>query len=90
MTGLFGAGLQQGLGEHWFAEVEGLVGAAGGGGLATGSGLVVQANASVGYRLSPSLSLMFSAGRMAAPNGPFKAKVAGLGLAWQFTGLTRH
>ena len=90
MTGLFGAGLQQGLGEHWFAEVEGLVGAAGGGGLATGSGLVVQANASVGYRLSPSLSVMFSAGRMAAPNGPFKAKVAGLGLAWQFTGLTRH
>ncbi len=90
MTGLFGAGLQQGLSERWFAEVEGLVGAAGGGGLATGSGLVVQANASVGYRLSPSLSVMLSAGRMAAPNGPFKAKVAGLGLAWQFTGLTQR
>ncbi len=89
MTGLLGAGLQQSLGERWFIEVEGLVGAAGGGGLATGSGLVVQANASAGYRLSPSLSVLLSAGRMAAPNGPFKAQVAGLGLAWQFTGLTR-
>jgi hypothetical protein len=90
MTGLFGAGLQQSLGGRWFAEAEGLVGAAGGGGLATGSGLVVQTNASAGYRLSPSLSVLLSAGRMAAPNGAFKAKVVGLGLAWQFTGLTQH
>lgn len=90
MTGLFGAGLEQALDERWFAQIEGLVGAAGGGGLATGSGLVVQANASAAYRLGPSLSLMLSAGRMIAPNGRFKAKIAGLGLAWQFTGLTRN
>jgi hypothetical protein len=33
---------------------------------------------------------MLSAGRMAAPNGPFKAQVVGLGLAWELTGLTKR
>ncbi len=87
MTGLVGAGVQVPLTQNWFVEGEGLVGAAGGGGLAVGSGLVGQANASLGYRLSESLSLIGSAGYMAAVRGDFKAKVVGLSLAYQFTGF---
>jgi hypothetical protein len=90
MAGLFGAGLQQDWGQRWFTEVEGLLGAAGGGGLATGNGFVLQAMASAGYRINPQLSLLASAGRMTAPRGAFKADVVSLGLAWQFTGLAQR
>ena len=90
MTGLFGAGIQQDWGPRWFTELEGLIGAAGGGGLATGNGFVLQTNASAGYRLNPQLSLLASAGRMSAPRGTFRADVIGLGLAWQFTGLAQR
>lgn len=52
MTGLLGVGAQAPLSADWFVEGEGLVGAAGGGGLAVGKCLVSQVNAGVGYRLS--------------------------------------
>jgi len=65
-----------------------LVGAAGGGGLVVGTGLVSQVNAGVGYRLSDSLSLMGTVGYMTAYDGDFKAKVLGLTMAYQFTGFT--
>lgn len=87
MTGLVGAGGQWPLSERWFVEGEALLGAAGGGGLAVGGGLVGQVNAGVGYRLSKSLSVMATAGQMAALRGDFKAKVLGVSLAYQFTGL---
>jgi len=87
MTGLVGAGVQVPVTTDWFVESEGLVGAAGGGGLAVGNGLVSQVNAGVGYRLSESLSLMGSVGYMAAVRGDFRAKVLGLSLAYQFTGF---
>lgn len=87
MTGLVGAGVQVPITTNWFVESEGLVGAAGGGGLTVGNGLVSQVNAGVGYRLSKSLSLMSTAGYMAAVHGDFKAKVLGLSLAYQFTGF---
>ena len=88
MTGEVGLGTQWDLTQHWFIEGEGLVGAAGGGGLAVGGGLVAQANASLGYRLSDALSIMATAGYIEAPRGDFKAKVAGISLAYQFTGFT--
>jgi hypothetical protein len=88
MTGQVGVGVQWPLTERWFVEGEALVGAAGGGGLAVGGGLVTQGNASVGYRLTKSLSLMTSAGRVTAVRGDFKANVAGFALAYQFTGFT--
>jgi hypothetical protein len=87
MTGLVGAGVQVPFSANWFVEGEGLVGAAGGGGLAVGNGLVSQVNAGVGYRLSESLSLIGTAGYMAALRGDFRAKVVGLSLAYQFTGF---
>ena len=85
MTGQLGAGAQWPLAARWFVEGEGLLGAAGGGGLAMGSGLVAQGNASVGYRLSKSLSLMATAGYMKALRGDFAATVLGMSLAYQFT-----
>lgn len=89
MTGQVGAGVHWPLSERWFAELEGLVGAAGGGGLAVGGGLVGQANLSLGYQFSPALSVLASVGHAAAANGPFRAHVAGVGLVYRFKGLSR-
>jgi hypothetical protein len=88
MTGQIGVGTQLPLSERWFVEGEALVGAAGGGGLAVGGGLVVQGNASVGYRLSKALSVMGTAGRIDAVRGDFKANVAGVSVVYQFTGFS--
>lgn len=84
MTGLLGAGVRQNLTDRWFTEGEALIGAAGGGGLAVGGGLVGQVNAGIGYRLSKSLSVMTTLGYMGAPRGDFRAKVVGLSLAYDF------
>jgi hypothetical protein len=88
MKGLVGMGVQVPLGRSFFAEGEALVGAAGGGGLNVGGGLVTQANASLGYRLSKSLSVMATLGQFAAPKGEMKAKVAGVALVYQMSVLT--
>jgi hypothetical protein len=88
MTGQIGVGTQWPLSERWFVEGEALVGAAGGGGLAVGGGLVMQGNASVGYRLSKALSVMATAGRIDALRGDFKANVAGVSAVYQFTGFS--
>lgn len=87
MTGQIGVGTQWPVAERWFVEGEALVGAAGGGGLTMGDGLVSQVNAGVGYRLSKSLSLMATAGRIAALRGDMRAKVLGVSLGYEFTGL---
>lgn len=89
MTGQVGAGAQWPVSERWFVEGEALLGAAGGGGLAVGGGLVGQVNAAVGYRLSKSLSVIATAGRVNALGGDFKANVAGLTLAYQLTGFAQ-
>ncbi len=88
MTGQVGAGLHRPLGERWFVEAEALLGAAGGGGLAVGGGLVGQGNVALGYKLSKSMSVMGTLGRIQSFGGGFKANVAGLSLAYQFTGFT--
>jgi hypothetical protein len=87
MTGLVGLGYQQQVAGPWFAEAEALAGAAGGGGLAVGGGLVGQVNASLGYRLNKSLSLMATAGRIQATRGELNANVLGVSLGYQFTGF---
>ena len=85
MTGLVGVGAQRSLADAWFVEAEALVGAAGGGGLATGGGLVWQFNVGLGYRLAKHLSIMGTAGTMTAFRGDFRAKVLGLGLVYDIT-----
>jgi hypothetical protein len=88
MIGEVGLGRVWSLLPGWFVQGEALLGAAGGGGLAVGGGLVGQVNAALGYRLSKSLSLVASAGRIKAFAGDFNANVAGLSLAYQFTAFT--
>lgn len=88
MTGQVGVGGHQSLGERWFAQAEALLGAAGGGGLAVGGGLVGQGNVALGYRLSKTTSVLATLGRIQSAGGEFKANVAGLSLAYQFTGFT--
>ena len=88
MTGQVGVGAHQPLGERWFVEAEALLGAAGGGGLAVGGGLVGQGNVALGYRLSKTTSVLATLGRIQSSGGDFKANVAGLSLAYQFTGFT--
>lgn len=88
MTGQLGIGSHWPLLRDWFIDAEALLGAAGGGGLAVGSGLVSQINGAVGYRISRDLSLLAGFGRIHSFNGPMKAQVLGLSLAYQFTGLT--
>lgn len=85
MTGLMG------LGGHFpmestklFVEAEALFGAAGGGGLAVGSGLVYQGNISLGYQFTPSLSLLGTIGTIKSADGNFSAKVAGISVGYQF------
>lgn len=87
MTGLMGAGTQWPVTQRWFVEGEMLVGAAGGGGVAVGGGLVGQANVGIGYHLSEPLALLATVGGITAERGPFKAHVAGLALTYQFTGF---
>lgn len=66
-----------------FTEAEALFGAAGGGGLTTGSGALGQVNLNLGYALSPRLELLVSAGRAQSSGGGFKANVLGLSLAYR-------
>ena len=88
MVGEVGLGSVWNVTPNWFIEGESLFGAAGGGGLSVGSGLVAQANASVGYRLNKALSIIATAGRIEALQGDFKANVAGVSLAYQFSTFT--
>lgn len=89
MTGLLGAGVHQPLSDRWFVTAEALVGAAGGGTLATGNGSVWQLNGGVGYRVTDSLELTLTAGRIQAPTGNFKANVIGVSLGYRFGLPTR-
>lgn len=88
MTGLIGTGIHQKISKKSFVELEGLAGAAGGGGLNTGSGMVYQGNINLGYELNKHLALIGSYGKMKAVNGAFHAHVYGISLAYQFNALT--
>lgn len=84
MTGLVGVGWQASLSRSWFLTAEALIGAAGGGGLATGNGSLWQVNAGIGYRITDNLSFILSGGRIQAPTGQFKANVIGAALSYRF------
>ena len=77
MTGLLGVGYQHDLNKTFFSTSELLIGAAGGGGLQMGSGLVMQVNTGFGVRMTDTLDLVFQAGRLEALDGAFVATVVG-------------
>ena len=85
MTGLVGGGVHLPVFESpLFVDLELLGGAAGGGGLDVGGGLVWQANAGLGYQFSEPYSLIASYGRIQSVRGNFKAHVIGVSLAYHF------
>ena len=83
MTGQMGGGYRTHLSGRTFAEAEVLAGAAGGGGLSTGSGALGQLNVNLGYRLTPSIDFLVTAGRAQSTSGSFKANVLGVSLGYR-------
>lgn len=88
MTGLVGAGYQREFGPGVLLKGEALLGAAGGGGLAVGPGLVAQVNVGAGYRFPGGLELMATAGRIGALSGPLRADVFGVAVGYRFEAIT--
>ena len=88
MTGQVGAGFNLPITQKLSAEAEWLVGAAGGGGLRMGSGIVSQINAGAVWQASDALSLHFNVGHLRALNGEFRAHTVGVGLGYRFTEFT--
>ncbi|MDX8382526.1 MAG: hypothetical protein R8M45_00495, partial [Ghiorsea sp.] len=85
MIGLIGGGYRLPLAQSWSLEAEALVGAAGGGGLAVGGGLVWQINAGLAYQWDDDYSALLEMGRIDAPKGDFKANVLSASLAYHFS-----
>ncbi len=86
MTGLIGAGFHYPWGDsHVYTDGEILIGAAGGGGLDVGGGLVWQSNVDMGYQLTESNRIAISYGQMQAPKGNFKAHVFGVSISYYFS-----
>ena len=90
MAGLVGGGAHVALSDKWFLEAEALIGAAGGGSINVGSGLIGQYNIGIGYQASKSLSFMLTGGQIAAANGDFRATVIGASVGYRFLGFTAN
>ncbi|WP_280155338.1 hypothetical protein [Piscinibacter sp. XHJ-5] len=89
-AGLIGVGLQSPVGGRWHVGGEAVIGAAGGGGIETRGGAIVQPSAYIGYDLSPSLSLRVGAGRIKSlKNDGLDANMVDVVLAFTF-GVAGH
>jgi len=84
--GLLGLGLSSAplLGRGPRFQAQALVGAAGGGGLDTGGGLLFQPMVGLEQSLTPELSLRVMGGRCIAPRGTLRTNVFEAGVAWRF------
>ena len=90
MTGLVGAGVRFPIAHTpIYFESDALGGAAGGGGVDVGGGLVEQANVGLGWQLSNAYDLQVKYGMMRAPKGHFRARVLSLSLGYAFSLLGR-
>jgi len=90
IAGLFGVGVQAPLWGPVHAGAEMLIGAAGGGGVETKGGAVMQPSAYLGVKVSPSLSVRLGAGQIKAlRQGGLDAPVVDLSLAFTF-GVAGH
>ena len=83
-VGLFGVGGLWRSGQGLLAGAEFLAGAAGGGGVDTGSGAVLKPMAFVGWELTPATSLRLGAGWIKAPNGELSSAVLDLSVVFAF------
>lgn len=83
-VGLFGIGGLWRSGEGLLAGAELLAGAAGGGGVDSGSGAVIKPMVFTGWELTPATSLRLGAGWIKAPNGALSSAVVDLALVFAF------
>jgi hypothetical protein len=83
MQGMLGGGMQWKAHPHWALEVEGTLGAAGGGGLRTGGGAVAQWEAGLVWQPTPAWSLRAGIGRLRALDGPLKAQTVGVSIGYR-------
>ena len=83
-VGMFGIGGLWRSGEGLLAGAEFLAGAAGGGGVDTGSGAVVKPMVFAGWELTPATSVRLGAGWIKAPNGELSSAVADLSVVFAF------
>jgi hypothetical protein len=83
-VGLFGIGGLWRSGDGLLAGAEMLAGAAGGGGVDTGSGAVIKPMAYAGWELTPATSLRLGAGWIKAPNGQLSSPVLDLSVVFAF------
>ncbi|HJV61481.1 MAG TPA: hypothetical protein VJ743_11090 [Albitalea sp.] len=89
-VGLFGLGVQAPLFARVHAGAEALIGAAGGGGVATQGGAIMQPSAYLGVDISPSLSVRVGAGKIKSlRGGGLDANVVDVALAFTF-GVAGH
>jgi hypothetical protein len=83
-VGLFGVGGLWRSGGGLLGGAEFLAGAAGGGGVDTGSGAVIKPMAYLGWELTPAASLRMGAGWVKAPNGELSSPVLDLSVVFAF------
>ena len=87
--GILGGGYRFELSDRWAISVEGLIGAAGGGGVATNGGLIAGARAEVDYALTDALWLSGGAGYLQTLEGGGMAPVtvhAGIKIPFELGG----
>lgn len=83
-VGLLGVGVRTSIGSRWHAGFEALAGAAGGGGVDTAGGMVMQPMAYAGVELTRGLALRVGAGYLRAVRGPLDSPVYEVSLAYTF------
>lgn len=85
--GLMGLGYEFPLSKRWNVSVEGMLGAAGGGGIDTGGGLVAAAKLELDYAINDKVALSAGIGKMETlrGNGGAKPVTFHLGLKTRFT-----
>ncbi len=82
--GLFGVGIATEGDRRWRTGVEGLIGAAGGGGVATGGGAVAELHAWASVRTGKDVELRMLAGATRSRSGSLASPVLGLGAVRAF------
>ena len=83
MIGLMGGGWRHEFTAALHLELEALAGAAGGGGVAVGSGIVAQANLGLGYDGPHGLGIRTGIGRLQSRRGGFSANVAEVAVTYR-------
>ncbi|MDH5547736.1 MAG: hypothetical protein OEZ43_19330 [Gammaproteobacteria bacterium] len=84
-VGLVGSGLRLSLTPAIYTSAELLVGAAGGGGIAVGGGMIVQPMLGLGYRIKQTWSVELSAGYIHAYSGALDAAIMDLAIGYEFS-----